>query len=127
LLPAVGTGAISGSGLISPDLVALVRADLSNETPMGSLPDRRDMHGGAVALFGSLGFSHACLAAGYHGCTPLDMLLPDAEVQYVCRYAARQSHGRSIRCCCRCPAFSSRFETPPRAKRSIISSGPIVL
>jgi hypothetical protein len=52
-----------------------------------------------------------------------DMLLPNAEVQYVCRCAARQSHGHSMRGC----SLSSRFETSPRTKRSNISSWLIVL
>jgi len=30
------------------------------------------------------------------GMSPDDMLLRIAEVQYVCRYAARQSHGRQF-------------------------------
>src|ERR1700759_1606885 len=56
-----------------------------------------------------------------------DMLLPNAEVQYVCRCAARQSHGHSMRGCCRSHALSSRFETSPRTERSNISSWSIVL
>src|ERR1700759_625415 len=43
-----------------------------------------------------------------------DMLLPNAEVQYVCRCAARQSHGRPMRSSRRRVALSSRFETSPR-------------
>jgi hypothetical protein len=56
-----------------------------------------------------------------------DMLLPNAEVQYVCRCAARQSHGQSMRGSRRRAALSSRFETSPRTKRSKISPRLIVL
>ena len=36
-----------------------------------------------------------------------DMLLPNAEVQYVCRCAARQSHDHSMRGCCRSQALEA--------------------
>src|SRR5258708_4120380 len=89
LLPAVGIGAVSGSG------VAL-RA-CSNETPMAfsridALAPR------AVALLITPGL-HLHLLRSRLPCrhVPQDMLLRKAEVQYVCRNAARQSHGRQIR------------------------------
>jgi len=47
-----------------------------------------------------------------------DMLLWNGEVQYVCRHAARQSHGRSNCGCCRLPALSSPWKTSPRTERS---------
>jgi len=45
-----------------------------------------------------LDFTTTSLAAGFHRQQVADdMLLRNAEVQYVCRNAARQSHGSQIR------------------------------
>src|ERR1043166_4833624 len=93
LLSAVGTGAISAPGLMSSSPLIRFRADLSNETPMGSLPD------GTPRLAARRGYD-AWTHPVPQSC-PEDMLLRNAEVQYVCRHAARQSHGRSNRGCCR--------------------------
>jgi hypothetical protein len=69
LLPAVGIGAISAAGL--------------------SLQ---------ACWLDSLDFATTGLAAGFHRRHVFeDMLLRNAEVQYVCRNAARQSHGSQIR------------------------------
>ena len=76
LLPAVATGAISGAGLTS---AVLLRTDLSNETPMGLLPDWRAGH---ASLTRPAGFGLIWTGA-YHANTSLaDMLLRNAEVQY---------------------------------------------
>jgi hypothetical protein len=68
---------------------------LSNETPIGLSPGltliarpRRGAVGYAWAL------AYTSLAAGFHPHMSVDMLLWKAEVQYGCRYTARQSHGR---------------------------------
>src|SRR3974390_1435960 len=88
LFPVAGTGAIAG--LTSPGPLSRCRADLSNETAMASsIAPRR------------------CLFVGLQPCPPFrpvttaarpqDTLLWNAEVQYVCRNAARQSYGQQIR------------------------------
>src|SRR5215472_7136049 len=76
-LPAVETGAVSGTGPTPASPLDRLRADLSNEIPMGSLPNRRTctrrvrfMTAGPAALRLQV---------------PEDMLLRNAEVQYVCR------------------------------------------
>jgi hypothetical protein len=52
----------------------------------------------ALALLIGLDFTYTRLAASFHRQQVADdMLLWNAEVQYVCRNAARQSHGSQIR------------------------------
>jgi hypothetical protein len=51
-----------------------------------------------LALLIGLDFAYTSCAAGFHRQQVADdMLLRNAEVQYVCRNAARQSHGSQIR------------------------------
>jgi hypothetical protein len=51
-----------------------------------------------LALLIGLDFAYTGCAAGFHRQQVADdMLLRNAEVQYVCRNAARQSHGSQIR------------------------------
>src|SRR5262245_44850562 len=80
-----------GAGLVSSALPALFWADISNATAIGFLPDRRARPWSDAALFMTPG------PAPLPQDVPEDMLLRNAEVQYVCRHAARQSHGRSNR------------------------------
>jgi hypothetical protein len=93
LLPAVGTGAISGAGLTSLGSLARFRAELSNETPMGSLPDQlagRAFRAQPAGFNGSgRGLPRQLVAA--------DKLLRKAEVQYVCDLPRYNLHGRPVR------------------------------
>jgi hypothetical protein len=59
-------------------------------------------------------FTTTDLAAGFHR-RPIrqDMLLRNAEVQYVCRNAARQSYGRYFAV----PAASTGFSRPMKCHR----------
>jgi hypothetical protein len=57
-----------------------------------------------------------------------DMLLRDAEVQYVCRYAARQSHGSSFAVAVAAIAgFFRLLDMSPGSKRPKVSSWLAVL
>jgi hypothetical protein len=120
---------LSAAGLTSPNLVALVRADLSNETPMGSLPDRRDMRARAVALFGSLGFSYVRLAAGYYAARPWTCFcrMPKSSM-----FADMPLDNRTVDQLAAChrlvlgPCWAT-WKRHRRSKRSIISLRMIVL
>jgi hypothetical protein len=62
-------------------------------------------------------------AADFHtGMIRQDMLLWNAEVQYVCRDAARQSYGQQIRGLAGTHGFRWPSGTPKTAKRLNISS-----
>src|SRR5690349_1902578 len=67
---------------------------LAEETAMGFLPDWRSLDAPLLPVPGLApsALRRVTTAAGHE-----DMLLRAGEVQYVCRYAARQSHGRPIR------------------------------
>src|SRR6476660_9833210 len=70
----------------------------------------------------------ACFAAGFdRQHAPQDMLLRNAEVQYVCRNAARQSHGSPIRGRCRHRWLFRLPDTSPRPKRLKVSPWLAVL
>ena len=85
----LGTGYnidVARLGILDAGLLAAV-------TAMGHLPDL-----GANRAVGWFGTSpHPVLRRVTTAARPQDTLLRDGEVQYVCRYAARQSHGRPIR------------------------------
>src|SRR5207237_2645022 len=66
--------------------------EAAEETAVGSLPDWRERCAAVVRAS-----PHPVLRRVTTATCPEDMLLRDGEVQYVCRYAARQSHGRPIR------------------------------
>jgi DNA-binding MarR family transcriptional regulator len=99
VLAPVGTGAVPDAGMASSGLLKRFRAVLSSETPIAFLPDRRPSAriSRPAALF-LVVWASAMAASGGRIPQPQvhkDKLLPDTEVQYVCRYAARQSYGRS--------------------------------
>jgi hypothetical protein len=56
-----------------------------------------------------------------------DMLLRNAEVQYVCRNAARQSHGSSFAAVAAIAGFFRLPDTTPGSKRLKVSSWLAVL
>jgi hypothetical protein len=56
-----------------------------------------------------------------------DMLLWNAEVQYVCRNAARQSHGSSFAAVAAIARFFRLTDTSPGPKRLKVSSWLAVL
>jgi hypothetical protein len=56
-----------------------------------------------------------------------DMLLRDAEVQYVCRNAARQSHGSPFAADAAIVGLFLLPDTSPRSKRLKVSSWLAVL
>src|SRR5882757_7788720 len=120
LLPAVGAGAISGAGLA-------VRA-CSNETPMDFSPG---LARNARPRRGAVGYAWASSIPVLRRVTtpasPEDMLLRNGEVQYVCRNAARQSHGRSIRGPCRRCRHLRPYEVLPQARRPNVSQRLVVL
>jgi hypothetical protein len=73
-------------------------------------------------------FVRAGLAAGVR-CRHVveDMLLRDAEVQYVCPNAARQSHGSPFAAVAAIVGFFLLPDTSPRSKRLKVSSWLAVL
>jgi len=64
---------------------------------MASLPDWRDGHHRAAAPLVRWTSAVPALRPVTTAARPQDTLLWNAEVQYVCRSAARQSYGQQIR------------------------------